>query len=57
MSTSFASREIGRSITNRHIPHLVFRVDEALRKQAEVFQALQRVQEEREQRQDPGPGA
>jgi ribosome-binding factor A len=42
--------EVGRAITNRHIPEIVFRLDERLKKEAETLDAIRKANESSNER-------
>lgn len=49
-AAAFVRRKAGERVEMRKLPAFVFRLDESLKRQAEVFESLARVREERAER-------
>jgi|ERR1043165_1348789 ribosome-binding factor A len=53
-AASHLRHQIGDKLSSRQMPELVFKLDQSLKKQAGVMEALSRAREERERRPIPG---
>jgi ribosome-binding factor A len=54
-SAAYIRREVGKLIETRQLPHLVFTLDQTLKKQAEVLGAIDRAAEDLAKRTKPAP--